>query len=282
MGSWGTAISSNDTYADIYDEFFDLYNEGESVENISKNLISDNQETINEPDDCYNFWFALAKAQWDCKQLDTEIFKKVKEIIESGSDLEVWRRLDAEEKNIKKRKIALDKFLTDLQTEKSKAKPRKKKVNKQPPFEKGDCLTFKLTNGNYGGAVVLEALRDTEYGYSLIVITRINQPNKPTKSDFENAEVLIVNYANWEDDIYIKWYLPERHKKVEHLIEKVGTIKVLKDYSINKLEYGLFADFNLWVIEVANQQFEFEKTNSTPIKKQEVKSLIKKNKWRFW
>ena len=31
MGTWGTGISSNDTFADIYDEFFDLYNDGLSV-----------------------------------------------------------------------------------------------------------------------------------------------------------------------------------------------------------------------------------------------------------
>src|SRR5688572_19084112 len=189
MGAWGTAISSNDTYADIYDEFFDLYNDGESVVDISKKLIADNQEIINEPDDCNNFWFALAKAQWECKQLDTEILKRVRKIIETGSDLEVWRRLDAEEKDIKKRKVVLGKFLADLQTEKPKAKSRKKKVLKQSPFEKGDCLTFRLANGNYGGAVVLEAINDTEYGHSLIATTRINQPTKPVKSDFENAEV---------------------------------------------------------------------------------------------
>ena len=70
MGAWGTAISSNDTYADIYGKFFDLYNDGLDVSEISKNLIADNQETINDKDNCNNFWFALAKAQWECKQLD--------------------------------------------------------------------------------------------------------------------------------------------------------------------------------------------------------------------
>ena len=70
MGAWGTAISSNDTYADIHDEFFELYNDGLEVDEISKQLINKNQETINDPDDCNNFWFALVKAQWECKQLD--------------------------------------------------------------------------------------------------------------------------------------------------------------------------------------------------------------------
>src|SRR5688500_2682262 len=125
MGAWGTAISSNDTYADIYGEFFDLYNEGLEVEEISKKLIADNQETISDPDDSNNFWFALAKAQWECKHLDKELYDRVKTIIETGADLDVWRQLDADDKDIKKRKVVLDKYLTDLQTERPKAKSRR-------------------------------------------------------------------------------------------------------------------------------------------------------------
>lgn len=282
MGAWGIAISSNDTYADVYDEFFDLYNDGQSVEDISKKLIADNQETINEPDDSNNFWFALAKAQWECKQLDTEILERVKEIIETGSDLEIWRRLDADEKDIKKRKVVLDKFLAGLQTEKPKAKSRKKKIIRQPPFEKGDCLTFKLANGNYGGAVVLEAIKDTEYGHTLLATTRINQPTKPTKNDFENAEVLISNYANWNNDFNIKWYLPIRHKQAAYLIEKVDRIEVQISYDINKSMNGFIADFDLWVIQVADQQFESEKSKPRPTTKQTIKELIKKkSKWEL-
>ena len=283
MGAWGIAISSNDTYADIYDEFFDLYNDGQSIKDISKKLTADNQETINEPDDSNNFWFALAKAQWECKQLDTVILERVKQIIETGSDLEAWRRLDADGKDIKKRKVVLDKFLADLQTEKPKAKSRKKRVIKQPPFEKGDCLTFKLANGNYGGAVVLEAIKDTEYGHTLIATTRINQQTKPTKSDFENAEVLIANYANWDDNFNIKWYLPIRHKQTAHLIEKVDTIEVQISYEINKSMKGYVADFDIWVIQVADHQFQSEKTKSRPTTKQTIKELTKnKSKWKFW
>ena len=283
MGAWGTAISSNDTYADIYDAFFDLYNGGQFVKDISKKLIADNQETINEPDDSNNFWFALAKAQWECKQLDTEILEKVKEIIETGLDLEVWRRLDAVEKDNKKRKVVLDKFLADLQTERLKVKSRKKKVIKQPPFEKGDCLTFKLENGNYGGAVVLEAIKDTEYGHILLATTRINQPTKPTKTDFENAKVLIANYTNWDNKFNIKWYLPIRHKQTAHLIEKVETLEVQINYDISKSMNGFVADFDIWVIQVADQQFKSEETKARPTTKQTIKELTKKkSKWKLW
>lgn len=282
MGAWGTAISSNDTYADIYGEFFDLYNDGLDVAEISKKLIADNQETINDTVDSNNFWFALAKTQWECKQLDKVIFDRVKKIIEIGADLEVWRQLEADEKNIKKRKAVLDKFLADLQTEKPKAKSRKKKIIRQPVFEKGDCLTFKLKNGNYGGAVILEAIKDSEYGHNLIATTRINQPNKPTKKDFENAEVLVMNYARWDNKPNVKWYLPIRHKQTAHLIERVENIEVQINYEIKNSMLGSVSDFDIWVIQVVDQQLKSEETKPHSTTKPTIKELTKKSKWKLW
>lgn len=275
MGAWGTAISSNDTFADIYGEFFDLYNDGLDVAEISSKLISDYQETINDSHDCHNFWFALAKAQWECKQLYKDIFDRVKRIVETGADLEVWRQLDAHEKDIKKRKVVLDKFLADLKNERPKAKSRKKKIIRQPVFEKGDCLTFKLENGNYGGAVVLEAIKDGEYGHNLIATTRINQPNKPTRKDFETAEVLVMNYASWDNKLVVQWYLPIRHKLMAHLIEKVDTIDVQIDYDIKNSLNGFVNDFDTWVIQVADQQFKSEESKPRSTKKQTIKELTK-------
>jgi len=282
MGTWGNAISSNDTYADIYGDFFELYNNGLDVPEISKKLISENQETIKNSDDSNNFWFALAKAQWECKQLDKELFEQVKKIIETDADLEVWRELNADEKDIKKRKVVLNKFLEDLQTEKTKAKSRKKKIICQPVFEKGDCLTFKLENGNYGGAVVLEAIKDTEYGYNLIATTRINQPNKPTRKDFESTDVLVINYASWDNKPNVKWYNPVRHKYSAHLIEIVENIEVQINYTTINSKLGFVGDFESWIIQVINLQFKSEETKPRSATKQTIKELTKKSKWKLW
>ncbi len=288
MRAWGTAISSNDTYADIYDEFFELYNDEFEVEEISQRLIQANQETINDPDDCNNFWFALAKAQWECKQLDTKLYSRVKTIVDTGVDIEVWRQLDADEKDLKKRKIVLDKFIAEISTEKPKAKARKKKKEPkilQPVFAKGDCITFKLANGNYGGAVVLEAIYDTEYGNNLIAATRINQQSKPTLDDYRNSTVLVLNFAMWKDSPNIHWYSPIRHKNVENLIEVVGQIKVDKTYTYyngNTTEFGSCADFDVWIIGGINRQLDFELSNNKSDKIIKIKELIGISKWKFW
>lgn len=275
MGTWGTAISSNDTYADTYSEFFNLYNDGLDVAEISKKLIADNQEILNDINDCNNFWFAIAKAQWECKQLDKDIFDRVKNIVETGADLKVWKELDADEKDIKKRKVVLEKFLADIQTEKPKAKSRKKKIIRQPVFEKGDCLTFKLENGNYGGAVVLEAIKDSEYGHNLIATTRINQQNKPTKKDFENAEVLVMNFASWNNKPNVTWYLPIRHKNIDHFIEIVDSLEVQKNYDINSSMFGFVADLDIHIIQAIDNQIKSEETKPRSTTQQTVKEFAK-------
>jgi hypothetical protein len=103
MGAWGTGISSNDTYSDIYEEFIDLYNDGGSVTQITEHLINNNQETINLPEDATNFWFAIANAQWECKELDKYILQKVEEIVNTGEDLRIWKELEATESDLKAR-----------------------------------------------------------------------------------------------------------------------------------------------------------------------------------
>ena len=158
---------------------------------------------------------------------------------------------------------------------------RKKKIIRQPVFEKGDCLTFKLENGNYGGAVVLEAIKDSEYGHNLIATTRINQPTKPTKKDFENAEVLVMNYASWDNKPVVQWYLPIRYRQTSHLIEKIDKIDIQLDYEIKNSIYGFVADFDIWVIGVADLQFKSEENKPRSPTKQTIKELTKMNECKL-
>lgn len=110
MGTWGTGIKDNDTSADIYDSFFDLYNDGKNPVEISKKIISDNQDLIIDKYSSNDFWLTLALAQWETKSLDKEVFDKVKTIIENKTDLEIWRQQDADEKMLQKRQKKIRRF----------------------------------------------------------------------------------------------------------------------------------------------------------------------------
>ena len=120
MGTWGTGISSNDTFSDVYDDFFKYYNEGDFPDEILKKLMIEYQEVLDNEDDFTNFWFAVAKAQWECKALEENIFNQIKWIVEEDIDINIWRNLDASEKDLKTRRNVLIKFLDSLKVEKAK------------------------------------------------------------------------------------------------------------------------------------------------------------------
>src|SRR5688572_18260626 len=120
MGTWNTKINGNDTFQDIYQNFFYLYNQGHNPAHVSKQIQNNFVELFNDYNDRNNSLFGLALAQWETKSLDPIVFKLVKEVIETGSDLEVWKELGADDKTLQKRKKELEKFLIQLSTEKEK------------------------------------------------------------------------------------------------------------------------------------------------------------------
>ena len=67
MGTWGTAIKDSDAFADIYSQFFELYNKGAQPDNISQKMTTDNCEMLEIEEEKNSFWFALALAQWETK-----------------------------------------------------------------------------------------------------------------------------------------------------------------------------------------------------------------------
>ena len=246
MGTWGTGISSNDTYSDIYREFIDLYNDGVSVPEITKKLIDDNQETINTREDSSNFWFAIANGQWECKELNKEIFSKVEKIVKSGMDIEIWRELDGTQSNIKKREQVLIKFLEKIKTEKDKPRKRLKKKLYNSIFSKGDCLVYKMNNGNYGGAFVLTDEKSTEVGANEIAITTIDKATKPTLEDFKNGRVYITRsqevsvqnnqiHKNLVDRPHIGGFSALSFKRDNPEIEIIGQLKIFKEYNSEKI-----------------------------------------------
>lgn len=234
MGTWGTAISSNDTYEDIFSEFMDLYDNGLEPSEISKRIINQNTDLIDDSEDKNNFWFALAMAQWQCKSLDSDLFQRVKTIIETGQDIKIWEELGADKKDINKRKKALDSFLDKLSREKDKPRKRKRKVLRDSIFQKGDCLTFRLENGNYGGAFVLTSEKQTEYGMNLIAITTLNQESMPTIDNFKKAFILIrkeeTGLRGLQDREQVSWYYAQLFKKTTVDYQVVGNLKVDRDY----------------------------------------------------
>jgi hypothetical protein len=252
MGTWGTAIQSNDTFADIYYLFFDQFNKGVDVKIISANLIRDNQDIIQEEDDAYNFWFALAKAQWEVGELDPFILAKTKDIISKGKDIDAWKRLGADQKKIESRKARTGQFLTLLQSENKKPKKRKKPVKQI--FRKGECLAIKIKRNHseityYTGAIVLEL--DGEV--NLVAKISLQKLSLPTLEDFLPYHEKLNNWnvdnnrfgGNYRIGVPA-WYLLRTFRKFKDTFTSVGVLDISTDFGSSEeteSRYGINPDW---------------------------------------
>lgn len=285
MGTWGTAIKDNDAFADIYSEFYELYNKGGQPDLISKQITESNWEILEIEEEKHSFWFALALAQWETKSLDPKVLETVETIIKTEADIKIWSDTGATVKDIEKRKEVLKKFLDKLHSDRPKAKLRQKPKLKAPIFMTGDCLVFKMKNGNFGGAIVLATDLNPETANNLVATTRLNQKVKPTLTDFENSEILIRNFAKWDDKPDVVWYMPDSYNKdYSDRYENIGKIKIDIIYDPRNYEGKDYLFKPSWtggwiMNEVAEWQFDSELSKPKPLKKLTAKQLTRKNKW---
>ncbi len=280
MGAWGAGISSNDTYADAYYRFFELHDEGLSVSDASAKLISENRETIETYEDAPNFWYALAKAQWECKELTQDLRSKVENYVLSGEDIRIWKELDASVSALNARRKALDKFLIKIQSEKRSARKRKKKRFYDSLYQKGDCLVYSMDNGNYGGAFVLTDEQMTIAGLNYIAITTINKAEKPSVEDFKEASVYLrfaekiylqegQVKSKWVDQAEISGYSTLTSKSIDFDIEVIGNIKMYKEFYPENVSWSNW----IWLRTLLLTNDEYESLNGKP------KSTLKLAKW---
>jgi len=175
MGTLGTDISENDLYKDLEIEFFDLYNTGIDAQTISEQVIKNHNESLNSDEDSNNFWLAIADFQWQCKSLNNEALSKVNQIVESKSDLDLWRELDASEININE---------------------REKKKFYDSIFSKGDCIIYKLENNKYGASLIVYEEKQTESGQNWLLISDINSTSEPSIAEIKKANVSYLERNN--------------------------------------------------------------------------------------
>lgn len=144
MGTWNIKINGNDTFQDIYQNFFARYNQGQNPADISTQIQEDFIEMFQDAEDRNNSLFGLAMAQWETKSLDPAVFNQVKEIIETGCDLELWKGLSADNKTLQKREKELEKFLIQISTTREKPKRR---VRPKVDYSAVQLLTLQAPDG---------------------------------------------------------------------------------------------------------------------------------------
>ena len=178
MGTWGTAVFSNDLAADVRGDYNTLLAVGREAdaEELLLNYYSfmlgvgDDEEPI--------FWCALALAEWNKGRLSEFVKQKALYYLEQGGDLELWDTPD-NQKNYQKRK----KVLEELHAKLLGPLPPKKKVKRPSyihhcPWKAGDLLAYHMITNQkkkqeplYGKYVLLRVLKISKTPVSKIVPT---------------------------------------------------------------------------------------------------------------
>ena len=136
MGSWGTALYSNDTSSDVRDMCNEVY-PLVGIEEGTKLILNEYADIIdgNMIDNDYaDFWFALADWQWKHGILTDDIKNKAISLIEAHTGIDEWEGSD-----IKKRLSVMDKLLNRLKTPQPEIKIPKAKIAK-PKHKPGDIV----------------------------------------------------------------------------------------------------------------------------------------------
>lgn len=171
MGAWGMGIHQSDEYCEAYDKFMDQYDNGKSVSEISKGILSHFLKEFDNNDGImHDVYFALAKAEWMCCEQSETILNQVGTIISSDLNLDFLRDLGATESDLTFRKKKLNQFWTSLL--KPKHAPRRRcpppKERELPSVYTGDCLAYKFEDG-FRIAIILDRYQSQGWREQVLV-----------------------------------------------------------------------------------------------------------------
>ena len=124
MGTWGPGIFSNDTAADVRDEFRELIEDGVEPATATAQILQNFAHRLDDPDGGPAFWTGLAAAQARLGRLQASVKDRALEVIEKGGDLHMSE--DGRERFQRQR--ALEKLRVELL-----APPRKPTKVRKPP-----------------------------------------------------------------------------------------------------------------------------------------------------
>ena len=114
MGAFSEKILGNDNSLDVYEDYFELYNSGENLEEISnviyKKYITKSADIIENVE----YLSALCKAKWETKALKVEEIQKLKDLVLDPELLKLLVSFGASDKYISKRIKELNNFISKI------------------------------------------------------------------------------------------------------------------------------------------------------------------------
>jgi hypothetical protein len=220
LGSWGYKVEESDTFADVYDQFFDEYNNGATPEVATASVRTELGDYFVEYDDQYDAHFALALAQWETQSLEQSLLREVEQYIESGADLRNWEERGADPSTLKKRAASLSSFLSKLRT------PRPSKKRRRRPkfdFHKDTIIEIAAPDGTKTFSIS-EQFSNSEYTSTLAWMEWANGGGGRV---FSCRQPGLEFSAQWLDSQNLKISVP---KTIEQELRSDGLVSLEQAY----------------------------------------------------
>jgi hypothetical protein len=251
MGAWGYEILEDDIALDVHADYLRYFNVGKPHDEILRLIVTGSADLLADDDDATVIWLAIARAQWDCGGLAPEVIAKVETIVREEIDLKRWTALGKPQPVQRRR--ALDKFLEKLRTPNPRPRKPRKAVKRKPIFATGDCLSIRLSDGDYGAAIVLDCPPERQridgetYGKNFIGVLRYKGNTKPSIQEFERRDWLYLTHHAWfnhprKRQLHVFCVLALRFRAVKDKFEVVGITKIRE----TDPKYSLYSPITGW------------------------------------
>lgn len=228
MGAWGTGILHNDTTADIWVEFKELYNKGLSPKEIRVNLEKE-YKPQNDNEYYSEIWTGIAYGQWMCGDLEEYTLKKV-----NASTQLKWLTLWVDDKKLLQKRIkALSEFIHKIRIPRPNPLKRKKIIVRHSFFKKGDVIGIKINQKQFIAAIVTDHLNFENDGQNDIVFTDLLFSEKTTLREVLKANIFYLDIGgpyNYHRGYYKAiFYARNMAKQIgkAFLIDKIKTTEFL-------------------------------------------------------
>ena len=205
---WGFELYQNDTSLDVKDEFEELYNTGNTVQDITDKLVEDYKSIMGDIDEEPLFWLALADTQWNLGVLMPWVKEKALYWVEKDSGMFNCQSIDMSVKA--KRRKTLGELQTKLLSPQPPVKkPVKKRIYKCQ-WKLGDVFAYQLESdlakerGLYGRYFLLQKVDEGVWhpGHIVpIVYVKItNDNNLPSNvEEYNQLEYVQTWFTKYED-----------------------------------------------------------------------------------
>jgi hypothetical protein len=146
MGVWGTGVFSDDTAADVRDEYRQCLADGMTGAEATDKLLSSFSDTQDEQDDGPPFWLSLAAVQSRYGRLEYRVRDRALKIIDDGSDL---ARFSENPKLLRARQRVIEKLRAQLVGPQREAVHVRPEVPDECDWETGEVIGYRRDSGEW-------------------------------------------------------------------------------------------------------------------------------------